>query len=301
MEALYLGFGGCIINHKGIVIKFTIAYCWFDGDVASGAWVKVSTMTEERSTGTSGGNRPPGPWFMSQTWHNLLFAHWPVEAEALRSLVPPQLDIDSFEGSAWLGIVVFRLSHIRLHGLPEIPLFSAFPEVNVRTYVSLGGRRGVLFLSLDTDNRLVVAVGRRLFRLAYHPALVSLRARGDGFRFYAERREKGSPEAAFQVSYRAEGGEPVSEPGSLGHWLTERYCYYAASRSGKIYRCDIAHEPWTLRGAQAQIIENDITGPLGIELPGSAPTLHYAHHMKAHIWPVRAQRVPDRTLERASV
>src|SRR3954453_715368 len=181
-------------------------------------------MTEQPSTCGSADARPSGPWFMTQTWHNLLFAHWPIPLELLRPVVPAGLTIDTFGGSAWIGVVTFRLSHIRLNYLPEIPLFSAFPEVNVRTYVSYGGKQGVLFLSLDTDNRLVVEVGRRLFRLAYHPALVSLRRRGKGYRFYAERREKLSPEAAFQATYEPAGEAELCAPGSLGSWLTERYC-----------------------------------------------------------------------------
>src|SRR3954451_7648725 len=247
-------------------------------------------MTEQRSNSGSPTVRPPGPWFMTQTWHNLLFAHWPVTPELLRPLVLEALDIDTFDGSAWIGVVTFRLSHIRLHFLPEIPLFSAFPEVNVRTYVSHGGKQGVLFLSLDTDNRLVVEVGRRLFRLAYHPALVSLRRRGRRYRFCAERREKLSPEAAFQATYEPAGEAELCAPGSLGSWLTERYCYYAANKKGKLYRCDIAHEPWSIQEAHADILENNITEALGIKLPDTEPVLHYAHEMKAHIWPVRAAR-----------
>src|SRR5205823_6175894 len=90
---------------------------------------------------------PAGRWTMTQTWHDLLFAHWPLPPDALRSLVPPELEIDTFDGNAWLGIIPFRLSGVRLRGWPEVPLVANFPEINVRTYVTHGGKPGVFFLS----------------------------------------------------------------------------------------------------------------------------------------------------------
>jgi uncharacterized protein YqjF (DUF2071 family) len=229
---------------------------------------------------------PARPWIMRQTWHNLLFAHWPVPASALRRIVPPQLKIDTFGGYAWLGIVAFRLSDIRLRGMPSVPGVTGFPEINVRTYVTYGGKPGVLFLSLDTDHRLVVSLARSWFRLAYHPAQVRLRSVGDVLRFTSRRAPGTARPAAFSATYRPYSSPYFAASGSLEHWLTERYCYYSVTPAGQVYRCDIHHAPWALQWAEADIDLNTMAGAHGIRLPAGEPFLHYAHQMQALIWPL---------------
>src|SRR5436305_9039728 len=148
---------------------------------------------------------PRAPWLMTQTWHDLLFAHWPVEPGALQSLVPSGVEVDTCDGSAWLGIVAFRLSAIRLHGLPEIPMLSGFPEANVRTYVTCDGKPGVHFLSLDADNPLVSTIARPWFHLAYHNAKILVNRKRGQIEFTSRRKHhaefSSSPVAAFRVRY----------------------------------------------------------------------------------------------------
>jgi uncharacterized protein len=235
---------------------------------------------------------PSGRWAMTQTWHNLLFAHWPIPLDALRSIVPHELQIDTFGGHAWLGLVAFRLSKVRLHGMPEVGLVSHFPEVNVRTYVRFGGRPGVYFMSLDADNPLAIALAKPLFRLKYYRASIRLERRESEVLFTSRRTERRVPPAGFRATYR-----PCSPPfrvgtGSLEHWLTERYCYYVVGNREKVYRCDIFHPPWPLQRAQACINENTMALSHGIELPPVEPSLLYAHKMKALIWPVRQIQNP---------
>jgi uncharacterized protein len=243
---------------------------------------------------------PGGPWIMTQTWHNLLFAHWPVSPEALRPLVPAGLEIDTFDGDAWLGIIPFRLTGVRLRGLPEVRPVASFPEVNVRTYVNAAGKPGVQFLSLDANNRLAIAIAKPWFHLAYRLADISFRSDRCGIHFSSRRRERRAPEltpfgrcdaADFRASYRPCSPHFRSEPGTLEHWLTERYCYYSAA-GRRLYRCDIHHDPWRLRRAQAEIESNTMALSHGIDLPATEPFLLYAHYMKALIWPVR--RICDR-------
>src|SRR5882672_8440647 len=88
---------------------------------------------------------PRGPWVMAQAWHDLLFAHWPISVERMRAAVPRGLELDTFDGRAWLGIVPFRMTGVRVRWTPSLPRISAFPELNVRTYVRCGDRPGVLF------------------------------------------------------------------------------------------------------------------------------------------------------------
>jgi len=116
---------------------------------------------------------------MRQKWHDLLFMHWRIPPQTLRPLIPPALDLDIFEGSAWLGIVPFRMTGVRLRATPSIPGLSAFPELNVRTYIVAGGKPGVWFFSLDAASALAVATARAWFHLPYFRARMSLTARGD--------------------------------------------------------------------------------------------------------------------------
>ena len=221
---------------------------------------------------------------MTQSWHNLLFAHWPVAPAALAHLVPAPLEIDTFDGQAWVGVVAFRLDHIRLRGLPEVPFVCGFAEINVRTYVRLGERRGVLFLSLDTDHLLTIGMARPWFHLPYQFARMDFAATYGGVRVGSKR--PGESTAEFRAEYWPLAAKGAAAPDSLESWLTERYCYFAPV-GAKIYRCDIAHQPWRLQRAGAAITRNTMLESHGITTPTAAPLLHYANFMKALIWPVQ--------------
>lgn len=225
---------------------------------------------------------------MRQTWHDLLFAHWRADAAALRSLLPPGLELDTFDGAAWVGIVPFRMT-VRLRGLPPIPGLRAFPELNVRTYVTASGRPGVWFLSLDAANAAIVAVARRWFDLPYFRARMECRERGDGVAYSSERVHRGAPPAAFAADYRPAGPLRETARGSLDHWLTERYCLYARTPAGVLRRGEIDHPPWPLQPAEAAIGRNTMAAAHGIALPDEPPVLHFSRLQTVVAWaPVAA-------------
>jgi uncharacterized protein YqjF (DUF2071 family) len=242
----------------------------------------------------SGGSRPR-PWLMAQSWHDLLFAHWPVALDQLRRVVPQPLEIDTFDDHAWLGVVAFRLSGIHLRGLPAAPGLAGFPEVNLRTYVSLDHQPGVLFLSLHCPNRLAMAVARPWFRLPYHYAAIQL-ARSDSRLHFDSRSPAG---ADFAATYCPSSPPCTAPSGSLDAWLTERYCYYTASPDGSVYRCDIQHRPWWLSKAQACISSNTLTQPFGLPPSEVLPLLHFAKRMDAVIWPLQRASRPHATKDLA--
>jgi uncharacterized protein YqjF (DUF2071 family) len=219
---------------------------------------------------------------MAQSWQRLLFAHWPLAPEALRPLIPEGLALDTFDGAAWLGIVPFEMRHVRLRGLPELPLLSMFPELNVRTYVVRDGLPGVWFFSLDADHRPAVLTARALFHLPYFKAEMRVEQHGEAVR-YRSRRQEGSP-AEFQAEYRPTGPVFHSRAGSLEHWLTERYYLYATDRHGAMYRGAVHHGPWPLQPASAAITVNTVAG--AIALPGTAPLLHYAQSIDVVGWAI---------------
>jgi uncharacterized protein YqjF (DUF2071 family) len=230
---------------------------------------------------------PTAPWVMAQVWHELLFAHWPIPAEALRSTLPPGLTLDTYDGQAWLGIVPFRMSHVHPRGVPSLPWISAFPELNVRTYVVAQDRPGVYFFSLDAANPVAVAVARRFFYLPYLNASMRCVRTGDTVAYTSRRTHRRAIPAEFIGTYRPTGPVFLSRPGSLEHWLTERYCLYTAHR-GTLYRGDIHHAPWPLQPAEAELTRNTMARSHGIELPQVAPLLHYSHLQEVVVWPLHS-------------
>jgi uncharacterized protein YqjF (DUF2071 family) len=228
---------------------------------------------------------PRGPWVMTQTWHDLLFAHWPLAPEVLRPLVPDVLELGTFEGQAWVSVVPFRMSGVRPRGLPAAPGLSAFPELNVRTYVTLDGKPGVYFFSLDAGNPVAVAVARATFYLPYFFAHMTAARSGDTINYISERVHPGAPPAWLRVAYHPIGPVYRSRAGSLTYWLSERYCLYAVRRSGTVYRAEIHHRQWPLQPAEADIAENAMAAAAGITLPDTAPLLQYAHQLDVLVWP----------------
>jgi uncharacterized protein len=219
---------------------------------------------------------PIFPWIMQQRWEQLLFAHWPIPAADLRPLIPPALEIDTYDGVAWIAVVPFAMRGIHFRGVPGLPGMSNFLELNVRTYVRWRGEAGVWFFSLDANSALAVEGARLGFHLPYRHAEMLRTTSYDKVQYRSTRRHAGFPQAALAVQYRPTGDVFHSTAGSLEHFLTERYCLFAASRTGHLYRARIAHVPWPLQVAEAQFEVNSMVQAAGLTLPDHPPLLHYA-------------------------
>ena len=217
---------------------------------------------------------------MSQVWHDLLFAHWPVPLQQLQKLVPPKLKIDTYDGEAWIGVIPFRISDIKFRGFSAMPWVSAFTELNVRTYVKFNGKPGVYFFSLDADSRFNVKVARLWYHLPYFYSRMLIERDGETVLF-SSRREN----AEFRGRYQPLGQTFRAERGSLAHWLTERYCLFAEDAHQNIVCGEIHHRPWLLQNAEAAIEVNTMTQPLAIRLPDSPPVLHFARRIEVLFWP----------------
>ena len=246
---------------------------------------------------------PPGRWAMTQRWNDLLFAHWRVPATELAPLLPEGLQVDTFMGSGWLGVVPFWIDRIKFRGLPTIPGAHSFPELNLRTYVREphSGVQGVYFFSLDARNLLAVAAARMLFHLPYYWAEMHLEQRSEReFAYYSRRRFSSQP-VIFSARYRGLGPTRKvveSRSGSLEYFLTERYCLFSRNRAGALVRANIHHVPWPLEHAEAEIERNDLAAAIGIQLPDEEPVLHYSRRLAVYVWPaepVRRIRATGRT------
>jgi uncharacterized protein YqjF (DUF2071 family) len=218
---------------------------------------------------------------MTQSWNDLLFAHWRVDALQLRRAVPDVFDLDLFDGEAWLGIVPFYMTNVGVRHMPSLPWLSAFPELNVRTYVRMAERPGVYFFSLDAGRRLAVAAARALLNLPYYVAAMSAERRGDGVDYHSVRRRHGRAE--FRAVYEPTGAPFVAAVESLEYFLTERYCLYHHDRRGRPYRLEIHHRPWSLQTARAEIRTNTMAAASHLAIDGVA-LLHFARRQDAVAW-----------------
>jgi len=224
---------------------------------------------------------PARPWVMTQTWNDLLFAHWPVDAAAIRGIVPASFELDLFDGQAWIGVVPFHMTNVAPRFVPALPYVSAFPELNVRTYVRVDDKPGVFFFSLDAGNVVAVGAARTLLNLPYYSADMQVEP-ADAVRYRSRRRS--APHAEFQGTYRALGDRHPPAAGTLEYFLTERYCLYAVDHKFHAYRLDIHHAPWPLEAAEAEIAVNTMAEAAGIRLPAVAPLLHFARRQDMVCW-----------------
>ncbi len=214
------------------------------------------------------------PWILRMAWHDLCFMHWPVEADSLARTLPPGVDLDTYQGRAWLGVVPFRMADVAPRGVPGVPGLSAFPELNLRTYVTAGGEPGVWFYSLDAAQPLAVRLARQFFHLPYFDARMWVSRENGVTRYASLRTHRQAPPGRFAAAYRPVGDPISAPPGSLEDWLTHRLNLYSADARGRVYRGRIEHAVWPLRRAEAVIGHNTLAAPLGLELRGEPHLLH---------------------------
>ena len=227
--------------------------------------------------------RPDGQPLMHQSWGKLLFMHWRIAAVELRPLIPEELEIDTFDGSAWIAVVPFTMWDTRALPpyVPAVPGFSAMHELNVRTYVYRDGVPGVWFFSLDCNSRAAVFGARTFFHLPYYHADIELEQEGNTIDYRLLRREP--PAAEFQCRWTIGDALLLSVPGSLELFLTERYWLYS-QHAGRLYRGRIHHQPWPLRKATISSFSSSMIESQGLSTPAQAPLLHYAEELTVDIW-----------------
>jgi uncharacterized protein YqjF (DUF2071 family) len=261
-------------------------YRWMDSAVGSLEFAAMTSIFDQTS------HRPwPMPtrrWAVAMRWHDLLFAHWPVKAEVLRPFIPAALEVDTWDGWAWVGLVPFRMTGVLPRPLPTVCSF-AFRELNVRTYVRGGGKNGVWFFSLDAASRVAVRIARSWYRLPYYDAAMNVEDFGDNIKYDSRRTHRGAPPAELQIEYRPTSDVFQAQPGTIEHWLIERYCLFSAGRRGNAGCGDIHHAPWPLQMAEAEIRKSTMLEALGIPTPGDKPLLHFARELEVvawNMWPI---------------
>jgi uncharacterized protein len=240
--------------------------------------------------------RPDEGEVMKQRWADLLFLHWAVDARALRAALPSGLELDTFDGRAYVGIVPFTVTGARPTWLPPLPFVSDFHEVNLRTYVHYAGRDpGVWFFALDASNPVVVQTARALFKLPYRRAEIEMVVEepgkasrsGDARRWisYTSRRVSGDrPE--LEVRYGPAGAPQQAVPGTLEHFLLERYVLYTES-DGTLFRARVHHAAYPAQAALVPTLRENFLPGIGVKRPEKAPLAHYAQEVEVDVFPLR--------------
>ena len=224
---------------------------------------------------------PGAAWVWRQSWVDLCFIHYRVTRSQIAPLLPAGLELDTYDGQVWIGVVPFRMEDVSRRGLPAVLGLGDFPELNIRTYVTCGGKPGVWFFSLDAGNSLAVWGGRRFFDLPYHRAAFSIRRRGDEFDYSAVRGDR-----RFAATFSA-GQFAPSTAGSFEHWATERYCLYAVDGARRLHRVEVHHPKWPLQEACVDIRENSRTD---VPLVAMHRSVLFSKRVDVVAWP--KERVP---------
>ena len=222
---------------------------------------------------------------MVQWWDQLTFLHWRYEPDEVQRLLPAGLEVETMDGSAWVGLVPFFLK-VGLPGVPSIPWASRFAETNVRTYVrSADGERGIWFFSLDAARLGAVVVARATYRLPYFWSAMRLERDGPRFRYQCRRRWPGPKGASSLVE--VEVGEPFApdELAELDHFLTARWALYSSPRSG-LHRARASHDPWPLHRARVLHLDDELVAAAGLRPPEGEPLVHHSPSVAVRIgWP----------------
>lgn len=233
---------------------------------------------------------PEQPPLMHQDWHHLLFLHWEVPPQELQALVPPELNIDTFEGKAYVGLIPFTLSGVRPVGVPPLPWVSSFHEINVRTYVHRNGRDpGVWFFSLDASSAIAVAAARAAYKLPYFHSHMEFAASQEALPridFTSQRDDPtGAKPANARISYKGmDGVVTPAVPGSLEHFLIERYILYSADDDHHLYRARVHHQRYPLQRADLLDLEETLIWAAGVRRSDAHPTRHYAREVNVRIY-----------------
>lgn len=224
---------------------------------------------------------------MRQRWARLLFLHWRVPADEVRPRIPAGLEVDTHDGQAWIGLVPFAVRNARPVFLPAVPGLSSFDEVNVRTYVHYRGRDpGVWFFSLDASSRVAVGAARTFFKLGYRFAEMSAHVDGESVSFHSRRIAPGPLPATCEMRYAPRGEVAHAGPGTLEHFLVERYVLYAA-HGARLYQGRVHHEPYPLQTAAVDGLSEDLLAAGGFRRPAGEPLVHYASGVGVEVFPIR--------------
>lgn len=215
-------------------------------------------------------------WITEQTWEQVLFLHWQVDAKRLQDQVPFELDL--YQGNAVLSIVPFQMNDIRFPFIPVVPHFSRLLELNIRTYVKHQGKRGIYFFTLDTDSKMGAWIANSFFHLPYRLAKISACFTNEKYKFESERENY-----SFQVEANIQKTSKVKT--EFDHWALERYHLFTKTRSDT-YRGDVFHEPWVLSEVKINQLTDHFSKQVeGVHLSPTPFSVNYCRSLRVRFTP----------------
>ena len=246
-------------------------------------------MGAKREDGHLPFSMPLRPFAISQHWRDLTFMHWAVDPERLKPHLPPGLDIDFFEGQAYIGVIPFTMKNVRPRGLPIVPGISTFAEFNVRTYVVKDGQPGVFFLTLDAKSLITCIHAPRAYGLAYRYAKAKVKRNGEALHWQSRRSSDG---AQLRGTSNAKGSPRTAEKGTLEYFLFERYCLYTEHK-GCLRRAYVHHQPWSFKDGNVQLETNTLLESYTMDLEVLAPdVVHVSEGLPVKTWSIEvAERI----------
>lgn len=237
---------------------------------------------------------------MRPNWRELLFLHWDFAPETVQQLLPDGLQVDTFGGRAYVGLVPFRMEQVRPNWVPNLGRFGrfydTFAELNVRTYVVHDGVPGVWFFSLDAASALATIAARVWFRLPYFKARMSSHVAHDGtIRYWSKRLWPAPLPAICSVTYRPHGEVFTAQPNTVEDFLAERYVLYS-QRGNQYYRGRVHHTPYPLQNAELLNLRESCLSAAGFERPKNAPHILVSAGVDVEVWPLENARALCTTL-----
>lgn len=219
---------------------------------------------------------------MLQGWHDLASIHWRYDSAVVQALLPPGFTVDTFDGSAWVGVLPFHMRRIRVPGTPALGPLSTFPETNVRTYlVDPAGRRGVWFCSLDITRLLPALVARVSYHLPYCWAAMSIEQEGDVWRYRSRRRwPRRGPSTDLAV--RVGEAIPQGQESELELFLSARWAL-GTTLFGRPMWAEVDHPPWPLHRAELLSIDETIVTAAGLPAPQGEPVVLWSPGVEVRI------------------
>ncbi|MGN7115357.1 YqjF family protein [Lysinibacillus odysseyi] len=228
-------------------------------------------------------NHKENSWLMTQDWENVLFLHWPVSAEELRMHIPDELELDLYNDTAWISLVLFTVGESRPRLMPPFPPACNFPELNVRTYVKHGKKPGIYFFSLDADSDFVVSLTTIGDFLPYRKAAVDYIEKDGRFAFSSHRLEEDEAPESFTVGFKPNLDKMIRKQ-EIDRFLTDRFTFWRKPKNS-LYRMDITHPEWDLYAVEFHIEHNTMAPFIQFPKDDNYPLAHYSTFMKTKYFP----------------
>ena len=221
---------------------------------------------------------PTTPWKFYQEWRDAIFLHYKVDKDLLKQFIPIDLELDIFDGDAWVSVVAFTMIKARPKNLPSFSPISDFHEVNIRTYVRKGDKAGVYFLSIEASKFLSTLIAKNVSGLPYRSSNISR----EKLKTFTSRNSYYNDLLLIEYKVEQNSSKTKFDKSDLDKWLTEKYALFQDYQNALI-KYEIHHSEWPLN--KIEIKNFDIRYDRFASLINNKPDLvHYSDGVQVIAW-----------------